>query len=84
MDKKQSASSSDFEAKIAELQKIVGRLESDGSVTLEDSMSLFESGLKLTKECVDDLSAMQARIADLNNQLDLILRQPLFGEDDAD
>ncbi len=84
MDKKQTTSSSDFESKIAELQKIVGRLESDGSVTLEDSMSLFESGLKLTKECVDDLSAMQARISELNNQLDLILRQPLFGEDDAD
>lgn len=84
MDKKQTATSVDFEAKIAELQKIVGRLESDGSVTLEDSMSLFESGLKLTKECVDDLSAMQAKISELNNQLDLILRQPLFGEDDAD
>ena len=65
--------SADFENKLGELQKIVSKLESDQSVTLEDSMSLYEQGLKLTKECVDDLSALSSRIAELNNRLDLIL-----------
>lgn len=63
----------DFENKLGELQKIVTKLESDQSVTLEDSMSLYEQGLKLTKECVDDLSALSSRIAELNDRLDLIL-----------
>lgn len=68
-----TAASGDFENKLNQLQKIVSRLENDSDVTLEDSMSLYEQGLKLTKECVDDLSALSSRIAELNNQLDLIL-----------
>lgn len=79
---KNEVTSADFEKKIGELQKIVDRLESDAGVTLEDSMKLYEDGLKLTKECVDNLSAMQSRIADLNKQLDYILQQPLFGDRD--
>lgn len=70
---KQTVASGDFENRLSVLQKIVSKLENDQSVTLEDSMSLFEQGLKLTKECVDDLTALSARIAELNNQLDLIL-----------
>ncbi|MCH5165756.1 MAG: exodeoxyribonuclease VII small subunit [Clostridiales bacterium] len=76
------AVSADFEKKIAELQRIVEKLESDSSVSLEDSMKLYESGLELTKECVQDLNAMQSRISDLNRQLDSILQQPLFGDRD--
>ena len=70
---KQTVTSGDFENKLSELQKIVSKLENDSDVTLEDSMSLFEQGLKLTKECVNDLSELSSRIAELNNQLDLIL-----------
>lgn len=81
---KQSLASSDFENKLDELQKIVSRLENDSDVTLEDSMSLFESGLKLTKECVEDLASLSARISDLNKQLDLVLCMPPFGESDED
>ena len=74
--------SADFEKKIGELQKVVDKLEGDSGVSLEESMSLFESGLALTKECMESLNAAEARIADLNKQLDAILRRPLFGEDD--
>ena len=73
MEKEKTVVSGDFENKLCELQKIVSRLENDSDVTLEDSMSLYEQGLKLTKECVDDLSGLSSRIAELNNQLDLIL-----------
>ena len=75
--KKPSLGSSDFENKLAELQSIVSRLENDADVTLEDSISLYESGLKIAKECVDDLGLLSARIAELNKQLDLV-----FGDND--
>lgn len=74
--------SSGFEQKIAELQSIVGKLEADPDVTLEESMKLFEDGLALTKSCVDELDAMQARINALNKQLDIILRRSASGECD--
>lgn len=77
-----SDNSSQFENKISELQKIVAQLEGDSSVTLEDSMSLFEKGLALTKECVDDLTAMQSRIIELNKKLDIILNDCGFGDGD--
>lgn len=72
-EQKDSVTSSDFENNLNELQKIVSRLENDSDVTLEDSMALYERGLKLTKECVDKLSLLSARIAELNGKLDLIL-----------
>lgn len=80
--KMRTASSGDFENKLDELQKIVQRLENDSDVTLEDSMSLYESGLKIAKECVEDLSLLNARIAELNKQLDLVLCMPPFGDND--
>ncbi|MCM1367430.1 MAG: exodeoxyribonuclease VII small subunit [Roseburia sp.] len=71
---------SDYEAKILQLQKIVDTLESD--VSLEEGMKLFEQGLALTKECMDDLNATQARIAELKKQLDIISVQSVFGDGD--
>ena len=72
-DTKNSVTSGDFENKLGELQKIVNKLESDSDVTLEQSMSLYESGLKLAKQCADALSELSARINELHGQLDLIL-----------
>ena len=74
--------SGDFEDKLANLQRIVSRLENDSDVTLEDSIGLYESGLKIAKECVEDLAALNARISELNKQLDLILCMPPFGDND--
>ncbi len=71
--KNKSEKSVGFEEKIGRLQTIVEKLENDGNVTLEDSMSLFEQGLVITDECVNELNAMQARIAELDKKLDIIL-----------
>ena len=68
-----SSGENDFEKKIAMLQSIVDKLESGSDISLEDSMSLFEQGLALTGECVNELNAMQNRIAELNDKLDIIL-----------
>lgn len=76
-EKKPALVSGDFENKLAELQRIVARLENDSDVTLEDSIALYESGLKIAKGCVGDLGLLSARIAELNKQLDLV-----FGDGD--
>lgn len=78
--KAHATTSGDFENKLDELQNIVCRLENDSDVTLEESMSLYESGLKIAKECVEDLSLLNARITELNKQLDLVLKP--FGDKD--
>ena len=41
-----------FEQSIAELEDIVAKLEG-GNVSLEESIALFENGIKLTKSCKD-------------------------------
>ena len=70
----------DFEKKIDELKAIVERLEGDAS--LEESIALFESGLELTKACIDDLHRTQARISELKGKLDIITAQTGFGDGD--
>ncbi|MCH5157725.1 MAG: exodeoxyribonuclease VII small subunit [Clostridiales bacterium] len=69
--KKKEATSADFEQKIEKLQEIVAKLESD--VSLEDGMALFESGIKLTKECIDELDRTREHIEALKGELDKIL-----------
>ena len=49
----------DFEKKIDELKAIVERLEGDAS--LEESIALFESGLELTKACIEDRDCRNGR-----------------------
>lgn len=80
MDKNTQKTAADFEKKIDELKAIVERLE--GDATLEESISLFESGLELTKACIDDLNRTQARIAELKGRLDVITAQSDIGDRD--
>lgn len=79
---KPPAASGDIEKKLDELQGIVSKLENGSDITLEESMSLFERGLKITQQCVQDLDVLQSRIADINKQLDLVLCKPPFGDGD--
>lgn len=50
-----------FEASLQELEKIVRRLE-DGDLPLEESLKLFEKGVKLSRECQERLSQAERRI----------------------
>jgi exodeoxyribonuclease VII small subunit len=50
-----------FEASLAELEKIVGKLES-GDLPLEESLELFEKGIKLSRECRERLTKAERRI----------------------
>lgn len=50
-----------FETSLAELEKIVLRLET-GDLPLEDSLELFENGIKLSRECRERLTNAERRI----------------------
>jgi exodeoxyribonuclease VII small subunit len=50
-----------FESSLQELEKIVRRLE-EGDASLEDSLKLFEDGVRLSRECQERLNQAERRI----------------------
>lgn len=50
-----------FEEKLGELDDIVKRLET-GDTTLDEMLSLFESGVKIAKECSAELDSAEKKI----------------------
>lgn len=50
-----------FEAALGELESIVRKLE-DGDLDLEESLKLFEKGVKLSRECRERLARAERRI----------------------
>lgn len=51
----------DFEKKLNRLDEIVGKMEK-GDMTLEDSLKLFEEGVRLSKECHERLNEAEAKV----------------------
>jgi len=56
-----SAAPSGFEAQLATLERIVKELE-NGDLPLEQSLDLFEQGVKLSRECQERLNEAERRI----------------------
>lgn len=50
-----------FETSLEKLEKIVRELE-QGDLSLEESLKLFEDGVKLSRECQERLSSAERRI----------------------
>ncbi|KIX13380.1 exodeoxyribonuclease VII small subunit [Dethiosulfatarculus sandiegensis] len=50
-----------FEKGLKRLEEIVGKLEAD-ELTLEDSLKLFEEGVKLAGDCSDLLDAAEKKV----------------------
>ena len=50
-----------FEEKIEDLEKIVSQLE-NGDLNLDDSVSKFEEGIKISKECNKILEGAEKKI----------------------
>lgn len=69
MSKKRSLIS--FEDKLKRLEAITERLES-GEVDLEQSIILFEEGVKLSKECISILNKAELKITTLQKELNNI------------
>lgn len=54
-----------FEEQMKKLQEIVEKLERN-DVELDESIALYEEGLKLSKSLKDQLSVFESKIAALN------------------
>ncbi|MHA6492396.1 exodeoxyribonuclease VII small subunit [Pseudomonas borbori] len=51
----------DFEQSLSDLQNLVERLE-NGELTLEDSLSAFEQGIRLTRDCQAALTQAEQKV----------------------
>ena len=56
-----------FEEAMNQLSEIVNQLES-GEVSLDDSIALFEKGMKLSKECADILEKAEQKVRILQEE----------------
>ena len=72
----------DFEAAIAELDSIVKKLE-EGDLPLEQSLSLYERGVALSRFCHARLEEAERRIEILNERGEL-KRAPASLVDESD
>jgi exodeoxyribonuclease VII small subunit len=66
--KKTEAQAKNFEASLTALEKIVRELER-GDLPLEESLKLFEQGVKLSRECQERLNQAERRV-------EVLLRDP--------
>ncbi len=56
-----SSKNQTFESSLGELEKIVRKLE-DGDLSLEESLKLFEDGVRISRECQERLNKAERRI----------------------
>jgi exodeoxyribonuclease VII small subunit len=68
-----------FEQSISELEEIVSQLE-NGDVTLDESLSLFERGIKLSKSCQKMLDAAEKKVSILLTNDDGEIEKQEFAE----
>lgn len=57
-----------LEEALEDLEQIVGRLE-DGKLSLEESLVLFERGIRLVRLCSSRLESAEQRIESLTGEL---------------
>ena len=72
----------DFEQSLAELQQLVERLES-GELSLEDSLTCFEQGIGLTRECQTALSQAEQKVQMLLERDGKLQEVPFEADPDA-
>ena len=70
----------DFEASVTELEALVTSLENN-ELSLEESLSAFEKGIKLTRECQQQLSNAEQKVAMLTGAGDNIELTGFEGDD---
>ena len=54
----------DFEKKLTRLEEIVQKMEK-GELALDDSLKLFEEGVKLSRDCHNQLTKAEAQVKKL-------------------
>ena len=72
-----------FEQSITELEQIVAKLEG-GSVTLDESLTLFEKGIKLSKSCQKMLDEAEKKVSILMTNEDGEVKKEAFADGGAE
>jgi exodeoxyribonuclease VII small subunit len=72
-----------FEELIEELEEITTQLEND-KLTLDDSVKLFEKGMKISKDCNEKLENAEKRITILLNTEDGEIKEENFIPNDGE
>lgn len=72
----------DFEKSLQQLEQIVSKME-NGDLGLQDSLSSFEQGIKLAKQCQDTLSEAELRVEQLIEKNGLQQTVPFEDDDDT-
>lgn len=67
-----------FENSMAELEAVVTRLEA-GDVTLDESLKLFEQGIKLANSCTKKLDEAEKKVKILSAGADGEMHEEDFG-----
>ncbi|MHB8535770.1 MAG: exodeoxyribonuclease VII small subunit [Sulfuricaulis sp.] len=78
---KKSSTSINFEAALAELEKIVEKMES-GEQSLEESLKSFQRGIELTRTCQQGLKEAEQRVEKLVQKNGEFAIEPLPSEDE--
>lgn len=65
-----------FEESLAELENIVEKLE-NGQLSLDESLILFDTGIKLVKECDTKLRNAQQQVEKLIEENNCLKSEPL-------
>ncbi|MFZ2410418.1 MAG: exodeoxyribonuclease VII small subunit [Candidatus Methanoperedens sp.] len=69
-----------FEESLAELEGIVEKLEK-GQLSLDESLMLFEKGIKLVRECNDKLKNAQQKVEQLSEENGELRTEPFEVEE---
>ena len=72
----------DFEASLDRLEQLVAQME-EGDLTLEESLKVFEQGVKLTRDCQQALQEAEQKVQILMEQNGELIAEP-FAADDLD
>ncbi|MCU1719362.1 exodeoxyribonuclease VII small subunit [Pseudomonas sp. 5P_3.1_Bac2] len=72
----------DFEQSLTDLQTLVERLET-GELSLEDSLSAFEQGVRLTRDCQAALAQAEQKVQILMERDGEVQAEPFDGDEPA-
>ncbi|MBI5476227.1 MAG: exodeoxyribonuclease VII small subunit [Ignavibacteriales bacterium] len=67
--KKQKSDEGSFEANMKRLENIVETLESS-NIPLDESIALYEEGIKVSKYCIDKLRSSEIKLKQLKKDID--------------
>lgn len=70
-----------FEESLAELENIVEKLE-NGQLSLDESLLLFDKGIKLVRECDTRLKGAQQKIERLIEENNCLVSEPFEPQDE--